>query len=366
MFVVVVIILLFLLVFSSLLANFKLGRVIIFIVTLLLLYAVFLFIKYTPDKEYYTWWINFPEFSIDKEPTFQLVAAYIRAHKYGYQFLHVSFLSVYSFLFLLLISRFTKNVYVITLLYIPLIFIFYGTQLRYFLGYYTAILGFYYLFVSKKNILAILFFAFAVLSHYSLILFVPFFFLYKIKEKFFLRISYLTLAIFVSYTVLTTIVFSLFSGVRFLAYLKGELVSSYLGGIFAFAPLLPVYILVHQYYNYRLRLNPELEVDNRFVFLYKMSIIPMIYIGLALTIQVIGHRYIMTGMLFPILLFFYKFNDVKDLRKKIQFYAIFFILYILIFIHFNFSIGLVLGEWEMVEEMNKMLKSNEMINYLIY
>ncbi|QOW10565.1 EpsG family protein [Kaistella flava (ex Peng et al. 2021)] len=366
MFVVVVIILLFLLVFSSLLANFKLGRVIIFIVTLLLLYAVFLFIKYTPDKEYYTWWINFPEFSIDKEPTFQLVAAYIRAHKYGYQFLHVSFLSVYSFLFLLLISRFTKNVYVITLLYIPLIFIFYGTQLRYFLGYFAAILGFYYLFVSKRNILAILFFVFAVLSHYSLILFVPFFFLYKIKTKFFVRISYLSLAVFVGYTVLTTIIFNLFSGLRFLFYLKGDLVSSYAGGIFAFGTLLPIYILVHQYYNYRLKINPKLASDDRFNFLYKMSIIPMIYIGIAITVQVIGHRFIMTGMLFPILLFFYKFNEVKDLKKKLQFYSLFFILYILVFIHFNFSVGLVLGEWEMVQEMNKMLKSNEMIKYLIY
>jgi len=364
--VFVLIILFFLLVVSHFLSSFKLGRVVNFIISLILLYIVFLFITYTPDKEYYTWWIDIPAFSVDKEPTFQIVASYIRKHGYDYQFLHVTFLSVYSIIFLFLVSRLSKNVLLITLLYVPLIFIFYGTQLRYFLGYFAAILGFYYLLVSKQKIWALSFFAFAILSHYSLVLFIPFYFVYQIKDNFFRRIFYITVIIIVGYLFLTTVIFQLLSGLRFLGYLEGDLVSSYSGGLFSFATLIPIYILVSKYYNYRTAKNPSLKEDEKFIFLYKMSIIPMMYLGIALTVQVIGHRYIMTGMLFPILLFFYKFNEITDKLKKVQFSIIFFILYIFVFIHFNFSSGLFLGEWETVGEMEKMLKSNEIIKYLLF
>lgn len=356
----------FLLIISILLSYLKLGKMLNFIITLSLLYIVFLFITYTPDKAVYIWWLDFPAFSINKEPTFQIVASYIRKHGYDYQFLHVTFLSIYSFLYLFLVSRFTKNVFVITLLYVPLIFIFYGTQLRYFLGYFAAILGFYYLLVNKQRALAFFFFTFAVLSHYSLILFIPFYFVYKFKNNFFIKIVYLTFIIFVSYLFLTTVILNLLSGVRFLSYLKGELVSTYGGGLFSFATLIPIYILVSRYYDYRIINNPKLNSDKKFIFLYKMSIIPLIYLGIALTVQVIGHRYIMTGMLFPILLFFYNFSEVTDKVKKIQFGLVFLVSYVFVFLHFNFSPALILGEWEMIGEMNKMLKSNSIIKYLLY
>lgn len=364
--VFIIILTFFLIVLTNLLSNFKLGRVVNFVISLIILYAVFLFITYTPDKEYYTWWIDFPTFSVDKEPTFQIAASYIRAHGHSYQFLHVTFISIYTLLFLFLVSRFSKNVLAISLLFVPLLFIFYGTQLRYFLGYFSAVLGFYYLLVSKQRILSLAFFVFAGLSHYSLILFVPFYFVYFIKGNFFRRIGYLTIVIFIGYLLLTTVIFNLLSGVRFLSYLRGEFVSTYSGGIFSFAPLIPIYILVSKYYNYSTAINPALKDDKKFTFLYKMSIIPMMYLGIALTVQVIGHRYIMTGILFPILLFFYNFNKITDKFKKVQFGTLFFILYIFVFIHFNFSTGLFLGEWEMVDEMGKMLRSNKIIKYLIY
>lgn len=361
----VIIILFFLLISSVFLSNFTFGRFVIFLVSLCLLYAVFLLITYTPDKEFYTVWINLPNISVDKEPTFQIVVAYIRKYNHSYQFLHITFISVYSLIFLYFVNKFAKNVFVVVLLYIPLIFIFYSTQLRYFLGYYSTLIGFYHLTVSKNRKLALLWFVFGIASHYSLVLFLPVYFLLQINKKFFSKMVQLMLLVFFGYAIFTTILFQLFSGIRFVDYLKGDLVSSYLGGLFSFGVLIPVYIFVNIYYKDRLKINPELSHDIKFNFLYKMSLIPMIYIGVSLFVQVIGHRIIMTGMLFPILLFFYKISEVNNLRCRIRYYFYFFIFIVLIFIHFNFSTGLVFGEWEMVEEMGKMINSNVFLKYLL-
>lgn len=350
----------FLLIFSSFLSNFKLGRFLLFIITYSLLICIFGLITYTPDRAIYEWWLFNPA-ADNKEPTFKLISAYIRSNNLDYQFFHVTFIGIYSFLLLYFINKTNKNVLLISILYLPLIFIFHGTQLRYFLGYYAMLLGIYYLVVSKNRVLAILCFVFAISSHYSLVLFIPFYFLLKIKDNFFQKIVRLTIIILVSYSALTTIVFKLLSGVRFLAYLEGDLVSSFAGGIFSFAPIIPIYFLTHFYYKKRIALDPNLENDPKFEFLYKMSINPMVFVGVALTAQVIGHRIMMTGMLFPILLFFYKYNLIKNMHFKVTATLIFILSYIMIFVHFNFSTGLFLGEWQSVEEVGKMLKSNSLI-----
>lgn len=361
----IIIFLLFLLLLSQFLSPFKLGRVVIFLYTLTVLYLIFLWITYTPDKLYYTWWIDYPDFSIDKEPTFQIIAAYIRKHNYSYQFMHVTFIAVYSLIYLYFVSRFSRNVYAITLLYIPLIFIFYGTQLRYFLGYYAVLLGFYYLLVSKRKMLALACFIFAVCSHYSLLLFIPFYFLYNIKGNFYSRILKIAFVIFVGYTVLTTVIFDLLSWIRFIYYLKGDLVSSYAGGLFSFAVLIPVYVFVQQYYKGRLKENPELLNDSKFVFLYKFSLLPLVYLGIAISAQVVGHRFIIMGMLIPILFFFYRWDEFENKAKKARYTAVFILLYIFVFIHLNFSVAWIMGEWEMVEEMQKMIWSNEILKDLL-
>ena len=325
-----------------------------------------MFITYTPDKENYTWWIRFPDFSKDKELTFQIIAAYIRAKNYDYQFFHVTFLSIYCFLYLFFISKFSKNVLIVTLLYIPCIFIFYGTQLRYFLGYYAILLALYFYVIAKNRLIAILFCVFAISSHYSLVLFIPVYFLLKIKTNFFIRILQYTLIVLVGYIILTTVIIKLLSGVRFSGYLTSEdLVSSYSGGIFTFAPLIPMYFLFGYYYKKRIKLNPSLINDSKFVFLYKMSLIPLVYIGIALTAQVIGHRIIMTGILFPILLFFYKYSEIRNTQFKLRSGIIFLVFYLFIFFHFNYSTGFFLGEWEGVEEMGKMIMSNEFLYDLL-
>lgn len=356
--------LLFLLIASSFMSKIPSGRIAVFLITLTVLYLIFLPITYTPDKEYYIWWLNDEDFSANKEPVFQVIAAYIRANKLSYQFLHIAYLAIYCALLLHFISRFCKNAYTTAILYIPLVFLFFGTQLRFFLGYFAALLGFYYLFISKNRPLTIFFLTFAILSHYSLILFAPFYFLMRLEKKFFLRIIQIAFAVFIGYTFLTEVIARAMGGVRFIDYLKGDLVSSYLGGIFIFATIIPVYVLIKVYYESRIKYDPELVSDPKFTFLYKMSLIPLIFLGIALTVQVIGHRFIMTGMLLPILLFFYKLNRVRRMQVKFRYYALFIAVYILIFVHFNFSVGLVLGEWELVEEMQKMLNSNEIIKYL--
>ena len=86
--------------------------------------------------------------------------------------------------------------------------------------------------------------------------------------------------------------------------------------------------------------------------------------GIALTVQVIGHRIIMPGMLLPILLFFYKLNEVKNVELKSKYYIIFALTLLVVFVHFNFSTGLILGEWESVDEAGKMIMSNEILRWI--
>ncbi|MDM1552249.1 EpsG family protein [Empedobacter falsenii] len=363
---VFVIILLFtLILLTNFLSNFKLGRIINFLITLTLLYVIFLPITYTPDKIIYTYLLNDQEIRIGLEPTFQIISAYIYKNRLDYEFLHITFSAIYNFIFLLFIHKLSKNIFVTTLLFIPLVFIFHSTQLRYFLGYYAILLGFYYLYVQQKKSLAITFMLFGILSHYSLVLFIPLYFLYHIKGNFFKKIFSITLIIFVGYTFLTSVLFPFLGNIRFISYLKGDLVSTYLGGLFNFLPFIPLYILINEYYHIRIKLDKTLQEDKVFNFLYKMSIFPIIFIGLSFTVQVLGHRMMITGLLFPILLFFYKFNKIRSASNKIKFGIVFFFLYLVFFLHLNYSTALFLDNWESVDEMLKIIESNEIIKNII-
>lgn len=361
----IIIFILFNLVLTLFFSNYKFGRILSFVITLFILYSTFLFISYTPDRDIYTWLLYSRELSNDKEPIFNLIANYVRNHNYDYEGLHFIYLLLYCFLYLMFVSKFIRNVLPITLLYIPLVFIFFGTQLRFFLGYFFVLLSLYYLLIKKNKLLALSNFVLGIANHYSLVLFIPFYFLYRIKEKFFIKIIQISFYTFIGYLVLTNIIFNLLSGIRFVSYLKGDLVSTYLGGIFTFVPIIPIYFLVNSYYKKRISLQPELIDDEKFIFLYKMSIIPSIFMGIALTIQVIGHRIIMTCVLFPIILFFYKYNEIKNLNFKIKTSIIFALVYLYLFFHFNLSTAYILGKWEGLEQIEKMILSNPILEYLI-
>lgn len=361
----IIIFILFNLVLTLFFSNYKFGRILSFVITLFILYSIFLFISYTPDREFYTWLLYSRELSNDKEPIFNLIASYVRNHNYDYEALHFIYLLFICFFYLLFVSKFIRNVLPITLLYIPLIFIFFGTQLRYFLGFFLVLLGLYYFFVKKNKSLAFSNFTLGIANHYSLILYILFYLLYKIKQNFFRKIFHITIYISLGYLILTNVIFNMLSGVRFVAYLQGDLVSSYLGGIFTFIPIIPIYFLVNSYYKKRISLQPELIDDEKFIFLYKMSIIPSVFMGIALTIQVIGHRIIMTGMLFPIILFFYKYNEIKNVFFKIKTSIIFALVYLYLFFHFNLSTAYILGKWEGLEQIEKMILSNPILEYLI-
>lgn len=360
------IIIIFLILISIFFTKYKLGRFAVFISTLLILYFVFLFITYTPDKKFYEFWIEFPEVSKNKEPAFQIIANYIRKNNLSYNFLHVTFVGIYSFVYVFFVSRLSKNVFICTLLYIPLIFVFYGTQLRYFLGFYVVLLAFYYSYVRKNNIIAIVYFIAGVLCHYSLLFLLPIYFLLKIDNHFFRRIVFIAMLIFASYLSLTFIALKILSNSRFLQYLQGELVSSYEGGLFTFLPFIPLYFLIQKYYLIRLRLNPDLKNDLKFTFLYKMSILPIIYLGIALTIQVIGHRFIMPSLIFPICLFLYKFENITSARVKISNVFFFIIVSLIMVVYQNFATGIFLDKWDIVDEMAKMIASNKYLNYLFF
>lgn len=360
----IVIILVCLVVFSIILNKFKAGKIVNFFLTLTLISFVFLFITYTPDKAFYQLWIDYPEYSFDKEPVFLLVTNYLRKHNLSYDYLHITFICIYTLMYLALFQRFKTNILITSLLYFSLIFIFYGTQLRFFLGYFAVLLALYFSY-NKINFWSILLFIFGILSHYSVALLIPTYFILRIKQDFHKQILKLSFTVFLGYIVMSQIITILLSGSRFYPYVSGSLVSSYIGGLFTFLPYLPIYFFIFKYYKMRIIENRSLLDDANFIFLYKMSLIPALFVGIALNTQVIGHRFIMPSLIFPITFFFYRFQNINK-SNKLKFLIIFLFLYIYIFVHMNFSTAIFLNNTSVIDDISKMINSNKYLRYLLF
>lgn len=363
----VIILLLTLLIITTILSKFGRGGIIIFLITLGIVYFVFLFLQYTPDRQFYEYWLGDETLRIGKEPFFQLVAWYVEKNGYNYVFLHILFISVYSVLLLLFIKKITKNLLLVVVIYLPLIFIFFATQLRYFLGLYAVFLGLYYILVEKKKLPGIFFLMFAILSHYSLILFLPFILINRINIEHYLnRIVRTALIVFFTFTLLSGLIVQMIGDLRFKDYFSVDLASSFAGGFFTFGPYLIMYLLIQLYYKVIVKRNPQAALDSKFVFLYKLSLYPLIFFGVALTLQVVGHRVIISTLVLPILFYIYGLSFVKLKSKKLVFNSIFALVICLLFFHLNFASDIFFKNKNLLtNDISKMLLSNKYLKYIL-
>lgn len=289
----------------------------------------------------------------EREPFFTLSIQFIKE----YEYLHYFFTAVYSFLLLFLISRFTNNILIVTLLYIPLLYLFYITQIRYFMGIYAVYLALYYFFVKSNKVLALIFLLFGISNHFGLLLFLLFVPFFYVSEEKIIKYSLYGMGI-LSGCLLLLIVLgtTIFSGIRFVAYFSRDLVSSFTGGIYAFFPYFIVWIFTVNVYQNNLKYNPFLLSDKKYKYLVIMSIVPIIFLGVAFFLHVIGHRVIITATLFQILFFLYSLKYYKNkFNKIIGFISIYTFLVTYIFVLPRF-----LGIDDSLQEAYKVFISNSL------
>ena len=164
-----------------------------------------------------------------------------------------------------------------------------------------------------------------------------------------------------SYTFLLTL---LPQDMRMIGYLtSSDHNSSILGGLFSFLPALIAFYLIHRYCRIKINQFPFLRNDILFSFLYRFSVIPVAFIGIAINTQIVGQRFILPAILFQILLIFYvsRFNSKKQNFSLIRFSSIYFT-FLLIYIYVLPAI--IIGS-ENSQRVITMLNSNTILNYFL-
>lgn len=298
-------ILIFIFVLSTFLKVSKTGRILVGIITYILIILICGKVAYTPD------WSGY-EFSLENnsrmEFFFKIISDFALKKGFTYEDVHLFYVSIYTIFLLWLISIFNKNLFVISFLYLFFVFLFYTTQIRFFMGYYAGILALYYFLQDRKLILSLALFLFAILNHSSLIillLYIPLFSINIHKLTKIVTIAavagvffFFALDLFLPITTLIN------NDVRFSAYLSVESRSSVLGG---FASLLPfiIYIPFLSRYYFKVRTKLSFVEDIKKIdFLYKLTIIPIAFTGLSIYIQIIGHRFIVPSLVISLILYF--------------------------------------------------------------
>ena len=343
---------------SMTIINIDYDRKISFILGFIVVYIFSGFVTYTPD------WAGYEETTtniVQSDYFFNYIRDLVVSLGYEYREIHLIFTGIYTFLLIIFISRFYNNPFLIALIYVSIIFLYYATQIRFFLGYFSICLAFYYFYVQYNKTRFIIFLLFGFINHYSLLIFLIYFFFFKIEIK---KLAKLVILIALTTFVIISLfhnVFDLLSSIlfRFSDYFNYEKFSSFKGALYTFLPALLFFYLTEVYAKKKLLRFPQIKNDKMFIFLYRFSIIPYILIGFAFYIQIIGHRFIIPAVLFQLLLLFYlsKFNSkIQNTNLYITIFA-FSIIY-LFYIYFLPNIINLPGRTEIVIEM---LNSNSIL-----
>ena len=302
-----------------------------YLISFVILFITVGMISYTHDWDSYEYMFNndikFIEF------TFYYASYLIKMYGGDFRVLHIIFTSITSILFINFISKFTNKTLTVILLFIPSIFVFYSTQIRFYLALSLFLNSIYFYKVKKNYLVVIVLYMLALLSHYSSLLFLPFYFLLNIN------IRYFTIKKIIYYAILLFIFFFIIINMELprelnTDYFIGSFESSFIGSLYNFTPyIFSFFFFLHVYKNNQV-INLFLQ-DSKLSFLYKMSLLPYIYLPIAFLFQIIGRRFIFIVLLYQILSIIYINKNIKStvlIRLKNIFW--FFILFHLIYIYF--------------------------------
>ena len=319
-------------------------------------------VTYTPDWWGYEFWLAE---GVGKDVFFNFFAGNLMPPGQGYQFMHITFTACYSIMLVYFVSRFTEHTFLVCLLYMVAIYIFYTTQIRFFMGYFAMFIGLYAWMVQNKPLLAILMILFAVANHSSMIIFLILLPLFAINiENLLLRAVQILIILSGVYFVFKTVV-SLIPNDFYLVlyFLETDHHSTILGGLFTFLPTIITMLILHFYVMQKTIEYPELLEDLNFKFLYRITILPIIYFGISTERQVLGQRFILPSILFQLLLIMYvsNFNSSKQnatLRSIV-------VATIPLFVYYTYYLSEILVDSELPTIVIKTIESNPILGYFI-
>ncbi|MEL7601200.1 MAG: EpsG family protein [Proteiniphilum sp.] len=340
----------------------KIGRILVGIITYLLIILICGKVSYTPDWSGYEFLL---ENNSRLEVFFKIISDFALKKGFTYEDVHLFYVSIYTIFLLWLISIFNKNLFVISFFYLFFVFLFYTTQIRFFMGYYAGILALYYFLHDRRLLLSLALFLFAILNHSSLIillLYIPLFSINIHKLTKIVTIAavagvffFFALNLFIPITTLIN------NDARFSAYLSIESRSSVLGG---FASLLPfiIYIPFLSKYYFKVRNKLSLVEDiNKIDFLYKLTIIPIAFTGLSIYIQIIGHRFIVPSLVISLMLYF-KLRSYDNKNRILRNYFIAFLCFGVLYYYILLP---YITSSHKNENIIRMLNSNQIIQNLL-
>lgn len=286
--------------------------------TILFIFLAFCFTSYTNNSDWNMYYYFFKYEEDKTDPVFYWLTMIFKKFHLNYTDLYRFHIVLIILLYYFLVSKFTKNIFYIFLAYLMLDNVHLVNQIRYYMGYPILMSGFYFLFIRKQYLLAIALIVFALLCHSGLsfmLIFIPIYFFIPLKKY----IQY-TLILSVIIFVISLFIFNSSLGTilsHFGNYFQKDNQSSFLGGLYNGIPYLifTVFLLIQTFKL--LRDNPNVIEDPKFVFLYKLSFLGIIFIPASFIIQIIGHRYVMTLSIFW-LIYYYLFF-IKDQDAKLQF-----------------------------------------------
>lgn len=338
----------------------------VFILCFLIIFFLVTRVEYTPDMKGYMVLFELEDFK--QEPFFEISKKVVKWMKGDFKTLNDFYVACYTFILLYFISKFNKNLFLIILLYFPIVFLYYTTQIRFFFGYFFVILAFYLYFINGDRLYSYIIFLLALSSHYSLFLSIPIFLLIRVSSLNLIRIvPVIAIASGVFYHFFAHFFLEILNlDTNYQDYLSANLVSSFSGGLFTLLPYMVYYLAIIIVYRSLLKSNRDLRiVDERMEFLFKLSVIPFIFVGVSFTTQEIARRFIMPSILFHFLFYLSIQRTVVTERGLNPIliciaYPLFFFIYM---IYMPFV--LLDGKSYFIDTLSAVLSSNPVLMYVI-
>ena len=241
-------------------------------------------------------WIAYEELFDGLKPTYDLF--YIISFEV-FRYLNLTFLDFYIWnqiiiflLVLFFITRFTsKYLFLVVLAILVLACPNLSILLRYYTAFAFFLIAIYNLKIRRNRFMGCLFLSLAFISHFGTFIFLGVFFVcrYFTIEKTIKPVLGIAIALWFFKEILFGLLISLGIG-SFSIYVEEE--ASFKGGLLAALPYFPWMFIVYWQHRELLKKNNDIKLDEKYIFLYQLSLFPFFFIVLGFFTQIILHRYI--------------------------------------------------------------------------
>jgi hypothetical protein len=245
-------------------------------------------------------------------------------------------------IFTLFANKFLKNSLLLVMIcflivnYVPVV-----NQIRYFVAFGLYIFSIYYFYIKKYKLFG-LFLVFSFLNHFGII---P---LYLIL--FFIRRNNIQIKTYIIISIIVYIVIYLVQNIVILQdvwgfdlYLKEEMKSTFLGGVFKMIPSIFLISLL-----YFINKRNAIQKDNKSQFLYRLSFFPIIFIPSITLTQIIGDRYVFNFIIIWLIFIVTNLN-INNKNMLLQKLFIVLVVYLVWFLLYHLPLY-VFGESLLLEE----------------